>query len=355
MEVLRDPRKSNLAVSALRELLVGYQLSQVLYVTARLNLADLLQERRSIQELARSTGADLDALTFLMRVLVGYGIFDRIDDEYVTNDIGRLLESGRPDSIRPTVVATGKERYHSWGDLLQTVRTGKPSFNQRHGSPLHDFYAAHPAAATSFNGAMAALTNSTIEPLLDSYDFARHSTAVEIGGGLGVFMTHILRANPNLRGIVLDLPHVVADATKEITIEDFGERLRLVAGDARVAVPENADLYIIKTVLCDFDDSDAISILRACRRAIASGGILVIFDKVRNDDRDGEIDRRTVLSALNLLVMTGGRERSVKEYRHLLARAGFEMVNIFRTEALDGEIHRVVAMPGPVRPLPSEE
>jgi hypothetical protein len=332
--------------SLLRELLVGYQVSQALYVAARLGIADLLRdEPKTSEALARATGSNLDALGLLLRVLVAYGVLDRPGENlYATNDTGRLLESARPDSLWPTAVATGKERYLSWAELLATVRTGRPSFVQRNGVELHDFYAQHPAAASAFNGAMAALTNSMVGELAVSYDFTEHAEIVEVGGGLGGFMAEILTRYPSLRGSIVDLPHVIADATRALPPERFGDRLTLIPGDAREALPDGGDLYFMKMVLCDFPDADALAVLRACRSAIADGGKLLIFDKIRTA-ADDTIARRTVMSSLNLLVMTGGRERSVDEYRLLLTLAGFDLVDVAQTPALDGEIYRVVAQP----------
>ncbi|WP_261574711.1 acetylserotonin O-methyltransferase [Frankia gtarii] len=343
------------AASRLREILIGYQITQVLYVAARLNLADHLRKPMTATDLARATGADPDTLRFLLRILVGYGVFERGGDLYATNALGQLLESDRSDSLLPTVIATGKERYSSWGSLLRTVLTGRPAFVQDNGVELHDFYAAHPAAATPFNGAMAALTNSMVDNLIDAYDFALHTRVVEVGGGLGVFMAELLHRYPTLHGVILDLPHVIAEAAQELPPRILDERLTLISGDARQNVPENADLYLIKMVLCDFSDDEALKILRSVRKAIPDDGTLVIFDKIRTEIHDDEISRRTVMSALNLLVMTGGRERSENEYRHLLTRAGFKVVDVMGTEALDGEIHRVVAKPGEAVPLSSGE
>jgi hypothetical protein len=331
--------------SLLRELLVGYQVSQALYVAARLGIADLLRdEPKTSEALARATGSNLDALGLLLRVLAAYGVLDRQGDNlYATNDTGRWLEADRPDSLLPTAVATGKERYLSWGDLLGTVRTGRPAFVEQHGQ-LHDFYARHPAAASAFNGAMAALTSSMAAELAESYDFGDHAEIVEIGGGLGVFMAQVLARYPSVRGSIIDLPHVIADADKALPPDRFGDRITLISGDARDALPEGADLYFMKMVLCDFPDADALTVLRHCRGAIAEGGRLLIFDKIRTAS-DSTIARRTVMSSLNLLVMTGGRERSVDEYRLLLTLAGFDLVDVAQTTALDGEIYRVVARP----------
>ncbi len=349
------PYGHRIAAGLLRELLVGYQITQALYVAARLHLADHLIQPTTIDALAKATGADHEALHFLVRALVGYGVLERSGDLYVTTEVGRLLEKDRSDSLRPTVIATGKERYQSWGSLLQTVRSGRPVFSAQNGVALHDFYAEHPGAAAPFNGAMAALTNSMVDQLIESYDFSRHSLVVEIGGGLGVFMAEILHRYPSLRGSILDLPHVVADAAQALPPRILADRLTLISGDARQSVPENADLYLTKMVLCDFPDDDALKILRSVRKAISDEGTLVIFDKIRPEVHDDEVSRRTVMSALNLLVMTGGRERSEEEYRLLLTRAGFDLIDVMRTEALDGEIYRVVAMPGKVAPLSSGE
>lgn len=341
------------ATAAVRELIVGYQVTQMLYTAVRLGLPELLKAGGvSVDDVAEATGAHGGALGCLLDAFAHYGLV-RQDESgcYHPTESGRTLEADRAGSLRPTVLATGKERYQSWGRLLETVRTGRVAFQEVGGMPLHDFYAAHPAAAEQFNSAMAALSAHTLDAVVDSYDFARHDLVVEVGGGLAVLMVELLNRHPQLHGIVVDLPHVVAETRRRVSDEMRG-RLVLTAGDARSHVPHGGDLYLLKTVLCDFSDDAAAAILRACRAAIQPDGTLLVFDKVR---RVGGTPgaARTAMSALNLLVMTGGRERTVGEYSDLMTRAGFELTDVMATDALGGEIHRLVARP--VEPVESGE
>jgi len=328
-----------------REMLVGYQITQILYATVRLGLPELMDDQPATADhLAERTGVQPATLALILDVLTHYGIARKADSSrFALTEIGETLLPNRPASVRYTVLATGKERYRSWGRFLETALTGRAAFEYMEGAPLHDFYAAHPAAAAHFNQAMDALTAHTLGAVLDSYDFAQHDVIVEVGSGLGTFMKAVLTRYPQLKGIAIDLPHVAAEARRSLPV-DIQARLNYVGGDARITVPTGGDLYVIKTVLCDFPDDDALAILRACRTAIQPDGTLLIYDKVRQETSGG-VSGRISMSALNLLVMTGGRERTPMELAEILSGAGFDLVEIKPTGGLEGEIHRVIARP----------
>jgi predicted O-methyltransferase YrrM len=335
-------------LAVVREMVVGYQVSQIVYAACELRLVDLIADGLTDPvHLAAHTGTQVQTLALLLDCLAGLGLLVvEGGGSYRLTTRGRLLDSRRDDGLRPTIMATGQHRYGPWGDLLDTLRTGSPAFTRRHGQRLHDFYAANPAAAEPFNAAMVALTAQNAAVLAAAYPFGEHRLVVDIGGSLGVLMTAILTAHPRLRGVVFDLPHVAAQAGPRLAEGGLAERYQAVGGDARQEVPAGADCYLFKMVLCDFGDVDAAAMLRAVRRAIASDGSLVIIDKLRRPPRrDDATPLRTTMSALNLLVMTGSRERSETEYRQLLATTGFTLADIQRTDALAGELYLLHALP----------
>jgi hypothetical protein len=335
-------------LAAVREMVVGYQVSQILYAACELRMIDHIANGvRDLAHLAAQTETPVQSLELLLDCLAGLGLLVAEDGgRYRLTARGRLLDSRRPDGLRPTIMATGQHRYSSWGDLLNSLRTGSSAFTRQHGQRLHDFYAANPAAAAPFNAAMAALTAQNAAVLAAAYPYGRHRQVIDIGGNFGVLMTALLTAHPHLRGVVFDLPHVTAHAARRLAERGLAERCQVISGDARQQIPAGADCYLFKTVLCDFNDLDATAMLRAVRRAITSDGSLVIIDKLRRPPRGDDVTLlRTTMSALNLLVMTGSLERTQTEYQQLLHTAGFTLADTKRTDALGGELYLLHAVP----------
>jgi orsellinic acid C2-O-methyltransferase len=335
-------------LAAVREMVVGYQVSQIVYAACELRVIDHIANGvHDLARLAAHTATPVHNLELLLDCLAGLGLLiAEGGGRYRLTARGGLLDSRRPDGLRPTIVATGQHRYGPWGDLLNSLRTGSSAFTRQHGQRLHDFYAANPAAAAPFNAAMAALTAQNIDALAAAYPFGRHRLVIDVGGNLGVLMTAILTAHPRLHGVVFDLPHVAAQAARRLAEHGLTERCQAIGGDARHEVPAEADCYLFKMVLCDFGDLDATAMLRAVRRAIADDGSLVIIDKLRRPPHpEDATPLGTTMSALNLLVMTGSLERSHAEYRQLLDATGFAVTDTQRTNALGGELYLLHARP----------
>jgi len=329
----------------LRELAVGYQYTQVLAVTARLRLIDAISQGASTpREVASAVGADERPTAVLLAILAHLGIVHFGTDGYRVTPRGSLLRSDHPAGVWALLSASGSERYRAWGALADTLTTGRPSFpNLFGGTGLHDYYAAQPDASAVFNRTMAALSAQTVTDLLDIHPWAQHQVLADIGGGLGVTLTAILHATSSLSGVLVDLPHVATAALDTINRAELSDRCRVVGTDARTVAPP-ADVYLFRMVLCDFPDDDAAAMLRACRRAATDGAQLVIVDRLRAAS-SGEASVQTLMSTLNLMVMTGSAERTEDDYAALLHAAGWDLHDVRQTRALAGNLHYLRAVP----------
>ena len=304
---------------ALRRLVNGYQVTQAIHVAASLGIADLLRDGpRASDELARKTETHAPSLHRVLRALAAVGVLHEGDDgRFALTAIGECLRSDAPEPVGGWAAFAGRPyHFQAWAALLHGVRTGESPFRSVHGTDIWDYRASHPEEGAIFDAAMTDIMRRANRHLLAAYDFGRFGTVVDVGGGRGAFLGAVLEANPRMRGILFDQPQVVADAV-------VGERCEVVAGSFFEALPEGADAYLLKAILHDWEDEDAVRILARCRAAIPDHGALLVVERdlgAANEDADAK------LSDLNMMVGPGGRERTRAEFAQLLAAGGFELV-----------------------------
>jgi hypothetical protein len=308
--------ESELPTVALRRLANGYQVTQAIHVAATLGIADLLRDgARDSETLAAATASDAPSLHRVLRALASVGVLHEDDDgRFALTAIGEGLRSDAPEPVGGWAAFVGRP-YHwqAWGALLHAVRTGENAFRSVHGTDVWDYRASHPEESAIFDAAMTAIMVRANGHLLAAYDFGRFATVVDVGGGRGAFLNAILEAHPGMRGVLFDQPHVVDGAV-------VGERCQVVAGSFFEAVPEGADAYVLKAILHDWEDEDAVRILRRCRAAIAPGGAVLVVER----DLGGPNEHADAkLSDLNMMVGVGGRERTGPQFAALFSAAGF--------------------------------
>lgn len=313
------------------QLITSFWTSRAVYVAAKLGLADLVQTGpKTAAELAEATGTHAASLYRVLRALASTGFF--VEDEqgrFASTPTSDALRSGVPGSLRATAISElGEDHYDSWGNVLHSVRTGGIAFDDHFGKPVWQYYAENPEIAQTFNDSMTGLTRTIEDAVVGAYDASRFRTVVDVGGGHGSFLASLLKANPAANGILFDAPQVVEGA--EARFRDLGVEGRCVAhgGDFFQSVPSGGDLYTLKWILHDWDDEKSVAILKNCRRAMGPGARLLIVDAVvppRNEPSFGKF------MDLNMLVMTGGRERTEAEFRDLLAAAGFQLSKVVPT------------------------
>jgi hypothetical protein len=308
---------------ALRWLIDGYQVSQALYVVATLGIADQLAAGpRTSDELAVAVGAHADALYRVLRALAAVGVFTELDGAwFVLTPLGEHLRSDAEEPLGGWARFIGREyQWQAWAHLLDAVRSGTCAFKSVHGQSGWEYRSTNPKENAIFDRAMTDLSQRIRGQIVDAYDFGRHAQIVDVGGGRGALLAAILKQCPSVRGTLFDLPHVVADSHAVLAAAGVSERCDVVAGDFFAGLPEGADAYLLKTLLHDWDDADALRILLACRKASRQGASLIVVEwelGPRNSARDAK------MSDLGMLVGNGGRVRSLDEHTTLLSRSGF--------------------------------
>jgi O-methyltransferase domain len=323
-------------------------MSQAVYVATRLGIPDLLADGpRDIEELAHETGSHLPSLRRVLAALAAVGVLDKIGPcRFALTDVGGGLRTGVPGSVRPAVLfLLNESHWRPWGHLLHTVRTGQTAFEHAHGASLFEYLARHPEEADLFNKGMAGNSPAHARLVAAAYDFSRMSLVVDVAGGRGRLLATILESNPHLRGILFDLPRIVEDARQLINDAGVADRCEFVGGNFFEAVPEGGNAYILRNIIHDWEDDQAVAILTTCRRAMADGARLILVERyVAEDPREAPLVHH---ADLEMLVNVGGLERTTDEYGKLLARCGLRLV---QTISLDHTVeamghHLIVAQP----------
>jgi hypothetical protein len=313
-------------MSDLRRAIAGFQVSQAIHVATVLGIPDLLADGPcGVDRLAEAAGADPPSLHRLLRALATVGVLHEDGDRrFSLTELGGQLRRDAPDSLAGWAVLIGQPYFwQSWGALLHSVRTGENAFRHVHGTDVWEYRRARPELAAGFDAAMTALTRRVDRALLDAYDFGRFGTIVDVGGNRGALLAAILREHANARGVLFDQAHVVAGAPALLEAGGVAERVRIEAGSFFDAVPEGGDAYLLKSIVHDWEDAEAESILRVVRRAMRREATLLVLERVLAPPNDGSEGK---FSDLNMLVMPGGRERTLDEFAAIFGRAGFELV-----------------------------
>ncbi|MET9263826.1 methyltransferase [Amycolatopsis sp. NPDC004079] len=314
------------------ELATGYYAANALYTAARLGLADELAAGAvEYGELARRADADPAALLRLLRLLVAAGVLDeQPSGAFSLTDIGDGLRAGAEDSLRDVVLQFATPwQQRSWNALEHSVRTGRSGFEEATGTDVFAFLAANPAEAAVFDRSMTFFASGVARQVAESYDFSGLGTVADVGGGHGALLTAILESCPDLRGILFDLPHVIDQAREKLRGRPVRDRLEPVPGDFFTSVVSGADAYVLKSVIHDWDDRSSGKILTNCREAMPPDAVLLLVEMLRPESAEPSAESRMATgSDVNMLVHTGGRERTETEYRKLLRDNGFAVSDI---------------------------
>jgi O-methyltransferase/methyltransferase family protein len=319
--------------AAMLRMLSGFWLSRALSVVITLGIADLLKSGpKSIDELAGATKTHAPSLYRVLRALAAEGVFSEDGHgNFRATPLAAALQSGVPGSLRAFVLEQlDDEHYEAWGDLLHSVRTGETAFDHHFNMDLWQYRALHHEDATTFDEAMANLTAVAIEPILDAYDFSSFRTVVDIGGGDASLLTAILGKHPGVKGVLFDMPRVTPKALRRIEAAGLTHRCDIVSGDFFKSVTAGGNAYILKAVIHDWDDDKAAAILKNCLHAMAQSGRILLIEAVIPPGNGPFFHK---FMDLNMMVMTGGRERTESEYRALLKMAGLDLARIVPTSS----------------------
>src|SRR6202171_1784859 len=252
-------------LDTLRRLTNGFQVSQAIHVAATLGLADLVRDGpRSVDDLASATGTTASALNRLLRSLASVGIFAHVSGRLGQTALSNYLRSDVTGSLRAWAMRVGRpDHWRTWGELERSLRSGKSAFRELYGVTAWDWRAAHPEENAIFNAAMTGLSAGMVESIVAAYDFSQIRSLVDVGGGEGALLAAILTANPDMRGVLFDLPHVLTGAGEVLQTAGVTDRCELVAGSFFETVPPGADAYILKSIIHDWDDGSASPVLQA--------------------------------------------------------------------------------------------
>ena len=314
---------------SLSEMINGVKYTQLVYVAAKLGIADLLKDGpRSPDDLAESIGANRRNLYRVLRALASLGIFsENQDGTFELTVKAEPLQSDVPESVRVRAIAWGEEWfYRPWGGLLDNVKTDQPAFDRIFHMGFWEYLVSNSEAGEAFDQLMTTDRHSgELAAVLSTYDFSGISRIVDVGGGQGGLISAILKANPDMQGVLYDRPAAIEGARRLVESEGVSDRCELVGGSFFESVPAGGDAYILRSVLHNWNDSNATVILQNCRQAITDGGRLIIVDNVLstgNDPSPGKI------TDIQMMVILGALERTESEFRGLLDASGFRLTKV---------------------------
>lgn len=337
---VRESDAETESVMRLVEISAGYWLPRALHVVADLAVADALDEEpRSAVDLAEEVGVHADALDRVLRLLASHGVFHRRGGKYGHNALSRALRSDHPHSMRAYVQLVGLPVFwKSWGALEQVVRSGKPAV-----SDIFAYFKEHPQETEIFDAGMKSKAQSAISPVIAAYDFSTFETIGDIGGGLGHLLKAILKSSPKSRGVLFDQPHVIGRVEAD---EAIGSRLRSQGGDFFRGPLPPCDAYIVMEVLHDWTDKQSQQILQQIRKAAPDAAKLLVIETVLPNESAWAADMGEHFGNhldINMLVLTGGRERTSDEFARLFAESGWRLLRVIPTPSPYSIIEAVAA------------
>lgn len=314
---------------ALERLLRGYQFTQALAVAVELGVPDLVSAGpRPLAQLADHCGADASALARLLRALTSIGVLEEPEpDVFAPTAMSELLRPGVPGSRRDWLALNAADLYQTWAKLGHSVRTGETATSLVYGMDSWTYRSLHPEQGARFDAAMTENSRRRIDAFIGTDDLSEANVVVDVGGGRGALIAAVATRYPSVRGILIDLPHVVAGAPA--VLQGCADRVQVVAGDFFDAVPANGDVYVLSMILHDWDDDEAITILRRCHAAMADHSAVHVYERVLPDGTTRAWE--PYFSDLNMLQGPGGRERTEPQWRSLLTAAGFVVRRIIPT------------------------
>jgi hypothetical protein len=312
----------------------GLTIHQGLYAAAKLGVADVLQDGpRSTADLAGGLEVNEAALYRVLRALASVGVFEETAPRTFANtSLSSFLRTGVPGSIRSFLIMRGSEfLFAPFGEILYSIQTGQPARTKLSGMDGWEYLRQHPEMARIFDNAMTDLSALVGPVIANAYDFGRWGSIMDVAGGNGILLSAILKAHLGLRGVLADLPHVLERARQRGFLGgELEARTAMRPCDFFREVPSGCRAYMMKSVIHDWDDEQAHKILINCRRAVPDDGALLLVELALSE---GNLPSTGKLTDIAMLVLTGGKERTLEEYRELLAAAGFRLNQVVPTSS----------------------
>ncbi|GIJ08916.1 methyltransferase [Micromonospora andamanensis] len=316
------------AVAKLADL-ADYVTPLALRAVAELGVADLLADGPlPVDTLADRLGVHAPTLLRTLRALAARGVFTEVEPgTFGLTPLARPLRAAHPLSLRDAYPLLPAD-LQAWAYFAETLRTGEPGFPLAHGVDYWTYLAAEPEQSARTDRWMQSVNRLHLRTVLPAYAFARFGTVVDVGGGTGAFLAGLLARNPRMRGVLVDLPHVVDAAPDVLAAAGVADRCQVVPGSFFEALPGGADGYLLKTVLPGFDDDAAGSILSRVREAMRDDSLLVLIEAVLPPGDAFDVAK---LFDVHTLVLTGGCHRTSEHMERLLTDAGLRLVRVIPT------------------------
>jgi len=314
----------------LLQLAMGAMVTQAIGVAAKLGVADVIADTgKHVDHLAEATGSHSPSLYRILRSLASVGVFRETEPyTFVNTPLSDVLRSDTPGSMRNTMIFMAEPwHYNVWGNMLHSARTGGTAWKATHGEEVFDWFAKNPKASEIFNATMTEMTAGVTPAIVTAYDFSGIDTLADIAGGHGFLLSQILKANPDLKGILFDMDHVIAGAGEMLERQGVAARVSTTSGDFFKEVPP-ADAYIMKHIIHDWDDERSIRIMESIHRAMIGDGKLLLIEMVVPEGNEAHPAK---MLDLEMLTSPGGLERTADEYAELFDRAGFKLNRIVPT------------------------
>jgi hypothetical protein len=316
---------------AMMQLLFGKQLTYALSGVARLGVADhMAREAKPIEDIAADAGAHGPSLYRVMRMLASFGVFkEGPPRHFALTPVGELLKSDAPGSLRFMAMMFGEEfSTRAYEHIAACLRTGGDGVSEAYGKHIWEVLAERPSQCETFQNAMTNSTSVAAEAIVGAYDFSGIARLADVGGGHGLLLAAILRANPHLQGVLFDRPEVVASVPKD-RIADLVGRIAIESGSFFERVPQGCDAFIMKHIIHDWSDEHCRTILSLMREALPAHGRVLLCEMVITDE-PGPTPAKML--DIEMLVMTvGGKERSKQEFADLFSSCGLELSRIVPT------------------------
>jgi O-methyltransferase domain len=324
------------------QILNGVHVAGAVSCLAQMGIPDLIgTDSKSAEELAKEIGADPQALYRLMRATASVGVLSEgADGKFSQTPMSAVLRSDAKPSLRNLAIMSGREWHgRGWSHLEYCVRTGKPAMEQIYGAPTFEYLKQHPEEAKIFNDAMTDISTIDSPAVAEAYNFEGIRSIVDIAGGHGLLLATILKKNPQIRGTLFEMPHVLEGA-KNGPLAPVMDRCTLASGDMFSSVPSGVDAYIMKHIIHDWPDDRCVQILKACRKGVNAGGKLLVVDSVIHPGNDFSPSK---FLDLQMLIFPSGCERTEKQFRELFAASGWKLNRIIATKASDSVVEGVPA------------
>ena len=323
-----SPPEQDAIEDRLRRQIEAYHAAGLAYAAVKLGLPETMgADVWTAERLAAALDVSAPHLFRLLQGLATLGLVAaRPDDTFALTAAGRSLAPGAPSDLREKLLIVVEQYWQPWANVAACLKTGAPAFERVFGEAVGDWRRAHPAHGATFDAYLARESFAEGRAVLEALDLAGVETVADIGGGHGGLLAAILKARPELRGVLFDQPHTVATAQAYLGSLGLGERVSSIGGDFLAAIPVEADIYLLKSVLQQWDDAGALAILSNCRQAMPDRARLVVIERLM-PERPAD-DPAAVMADLHMMVISGGRARTRAEIEELLRQAGLKVANV---------------------------